>query len=166
MAQSYVRRSLALSPGQLGSLRAAVNARRGVTLRIGTDTAGTTPTPLLLTKTQVAHLDKARRQGHGAELSLSKAQIAAISKDGGIFSLLAAIPGLIAAAASAAAPAITAAAPAALAALGTGALSGAAGHGVRKALETARGEGLRLGPPRRGGGLQSAKRRNKKNPRR
>ena len=160
----YVRRSFRLTPGQIGSLRAALNARRGVTLRIS-DTAGTL-IPLLLTPTQVAHVNKAQQAGRGAELSLSRAQIAAMKKDGGIIPLLAAIPGLIAAAASAAAPAITAAAPAALAALGTGALSGAAGYGVRKALETATGEGLRLGPPRRGGGLQSAKRRNKKNPRR
>ena len=140
----YVTHNVTVSPGQIASLRAALNAGRGLTLRIGVGhvTDGRR-LPLMLTKRQIEHLNKARRAGHGADLKLSKTQIAAMKKDGGIIPLLAAIPGLIAAAA-----------PTVLGALGTGALSGAAGYGVKKALEAASGKGLRLGPPRRGAGMK------------
>ena len=142
----YVKRSVPLSPGQVASLRAAVNANRAVTLRVGD---GGNPVPLALTPTQVAHLVKNQRAGHGAEIKLSKAQIAAMKKDGGFLPFLAAIPA-----------ALAALAPAALGALGTGALSGAAGFGIQKALKAVTGSGLRLGPYR--GGCCGGSKKNRK----
>lgn len=143
----YVKRSVPLSPGQIASLRAAVNANRAVTLRVG---GGGNPVTLALTPTQVAHLSQNQRAGHGAEIKLSKAQIAAMKKDGGFPPFLAAIPA-----------ALAAAAPAIFGALGTGALSGAAGFGINKALNAVTGRGLRLGPYRGGccGGPKKSRKR-------
>ena len=65
---------------------------------------------------------------------MSQSQMKAMKKDGGILPLLAAIPGLLAAAA----PAI-----AKTAALG--ALAGGASYGAQQAIKAASGRGLRLG---------------------
>ena len=92
----------------------------------------------MLTNTQLKHLDKANKNQKGVDIALSKAQIHAMKKDGGILPLLAMIPGLIAAAA----PAI-----AKTAALG--ALGGAAGLATQQAIKAASGKGLRLGPPKK-----------------
>ena len=125
----YTTQKLHLTDNQVKKLRDAIKKQEGVTLRLKNIPGNV---PLMLTKTQVNRLNKNEK---GTDLNLSKTQIKAMTKDGGILPLLAMIPGLIAAAA----PAI-----AKTAALG--ALGGAAGLGAQQAIKAATGKGLKLGP--------------------
>lgn len=132
---SYVKHNITLSDGQLSSLRAAINAERGLTIRIAAKpAAGGKTLPLLLTPTQVTHLRKNFRAGNGVELKFSKTQVKAMKTSGGILPLLAPL---------------VAAAPTIAAALGTGALSGAAGFGTQKALKKLTGKGFYLSPKKK-----------------
>ena len=74
-----------------------------------------------LTKTQLKHFNDAMKNSKGVQIDFSKAAIANMIKTGGIFPFI--IP--------------------ALAALATGALSGAAGFGVKKVLEKVTGGSLK-----------------------
>ena len=86
------------------------------------DLSGSSGVPLLLTNRQLGRINKARNAGKGLMLNLSKAQIVAMRKDGGIIPILAAL------------------APFAVAAL-TSAVGAAAAFGTTKALEAVTGEG-------------------------
>ena len=132
----YSKYSLALTDGQVKKLRSAINKEKAITIRLKKAEQGNIP--LLLTETQVKRLTASQKRGNGVDLKMSQSQIKAMKKDGGILPLLAAIPGLLAAAA----PAI-----AKTAALG--ALAGGASYGAQQAIKAASGKGLRLGPKKR-----------------
>lgn len=94
----YTPFGLSLTQGQKESLGKAAHARVGVTIRLsheqlhGEDTLG-------LTKRQIAHLEKKRAANAGADLNISKTQLAA-QKTGGFLPLLPLILGGLAAAGS------------------------------------------------------------------
>lgn len=132
----YTKYSLALTDGQVKKLRSAINKEKAVTLRLTHIQRGNIP--LLLTQTQINRLNKAISSHKGVDITLSIAALRAMKKDGGIFPLLALIPGLLAAAA----PVI-----AKTAALG--ALAGGASYGAQQLIKKASGKGLRLGPSKK-----------------
>lgn len=83
---AYQAYGVSLTAGQKQSLRAAVNAKRGVTLRLSAKQL-TGPDQLMLTRTQLNHIAKAKRAQKGADIKMSKAQI---TKQGGFLGALAA----------------------------------------------------------------------------
>ena len=132
----YVDAKLTFSAGQLKKLKTAINQSKPVTVKLSHSQLIGSNHPVQLTQTQINKINKVIQQGKGAQITFSAAQLKSMQKNGGIFPFLAAIPGLIAAAA----PAI-----AKTAALG--ALGGAASYGASKAIQAAtRGKGLYLKP--------------------
>ena len=81
---NYIEFGVTLTQGQKNSLRAAINARRGVTLRLphaqlsGND-------KLMLTGTQIKRIQKAKVSRKGVDVNLSKTQL---EKTGGFLGTL------------------------------------------------------------------------------
>ncbi len=83
---TYTAYGVSLTEGQKRNLSTAVNARRGITLRLSAgQLAGSDQ--LMLTKTQITRIRKAKPQGRGVDVKLSKTQM---SKQGGFLGALAA----------------------------------------------------------------------------
>ena len=136
----YTKYSLTLTDGQVKKLSSAIKNEKGITIRLKKIQKGNIP--LLLTQTQINHLDKKAKANKGADLKLSHAQVSAMKKDGGILPLLlAAIPALITAGKAAAAATAL----------------GAAGGLGKLAVDKISGRGLRLGPSKKGKGLRFKK---------
>ena len=134
----YTKYSLALTDGQVKKLGSAIKNDKGITIRLKKIQQGNVP--LLLTQTQINHLDKKAKANKGADLK--HAQVSAMKKDGGILPLLlAAIPALITAGKAAAAATAL----------------GAAGGLGKLAVDKITGRGLRLGPSKKGKGLRLKK---------
>ena len=84
---TYTKYGVSLTQGQKDSLRAAVNAKRSVTLRLPHNQLSGSDT-LMLTKMQIQKINKAKLSAKGADIKLSKTQI---EKTGGLLGTLAAV---------------------------------------------------------------------------
>lgn len=141
-----------LTPGQASKLKAAIRKGEGTTLQFSAQQLSTSPTaasfPLSLTATQINQMQKAQKKGVGVQVKFSKSQMDHMHKSGGILPLLAAVPGILAAAAPAIAKTVA-----------LGALSGAAATGASRLIQASKkGKGLRLAPKKKGKGLFLARR--------
>ena len=132
----YITHKVQLTDGQVASLRAAVNAQQAISLRLSAEQArSSSGVPLMLTQTQAKHLQKARTSGKGAELSLSKSQIEAMKRQGGLlpFIPLLIVGGIVA---------------------GKAAAVAGGGAAIKGIVDKVKGGRLYLGPPR-GRGLSA-----------
>ena len=79
---SYVKYGVKLSAGQKERLAKALSNRSPITLRLSkSDLTGSDQ--LMLTKTQLKRIQKAMRNGTGADLKISKTQISHLVQEGG-----------------------------------------------------------------------------------
>lgn len=85
---SYKLHSVDLTDGQKQSLAKAYNQRAPVTLRLKHNQLSGN-FPLLLTNSQINHINKAKQKGTGVDVNISKSQISAQSKNGGFLGALA-----------------------------------------------------------------------------
>ena len=81
---TYTKYGVSITQGQKDSLRAAVNAKRSITLRLANNQLSGNDT-LMLTKLQINKIQNAKRDGKGVDITLSKTQI---EKTGGFLSTL------------------------------------------------------------------------------
>ena len=84
---NYVKYSVSLTQGQKNSLRAAINAKRSVTLRLPHNQLSGSDT-LMLTNLQIQKINNAKRNAKGVDVKLSKTQL---EKTGGALSALLAL---------------------------------------------------------------------------
>ena len=127
---SYTYVNVTLTPGQIKKLKSKSAKTDGTTIMLKSEQMNKGEHKLSLTARQKKHYDDAVKAKRGVQLKFAKAAVSDMEKHGGIFPFI--IP--------------------ALAALATGALSGAAGFGVKKildkvtggAINTKKGKGLRL----------------------
>ena len=83
MSQSdYIPYKVKLTEGQLKRLASAFKNKSPITLRL-TNGNLTGQHELMLTKTQINKLNKAKKSGVGSDIKISKTQISKITKDGG-----------------------------------------------------------------------------------
>ena len=122
---SYHPHGVKLSENQKAKLARAVKNNSAITIRLSkNELAGTDQ--LMLTKTKIKRIQKAMRNGTGADVKISKTQIRkAVQEEGSFWSSLFSLGARML-------PYATSAASKALPALATGALSGLANMGVDK----------------------------------
>ena len=126
---SYSVVNVTLTDGQLKKLRSKSARQCGTTVTLSRSQMAGGNHKISLTARQLKHFNDALKHQRGVQITFSAAAINNMTKSGGIFPLLAAIPAMIAAAAPAVAKA------AALGAVGTAAgmaLKKATGHGYKK----------------------------------
>ena len=79
---NYHSYGVRLSQGQLQNLSRAYNNNSAITIRLANDELSG-PDKLMLTKTQINKLKKAKSQGVGSDIKISKTQIRKAIKQGG-----------------------------------------------------------------------------------
>ena len=122
---SYVEYNLTLTQGQKDKLFKAFKKHFPTTIRLANERLKRPHGKIFVTQRQVTHLEKAKREGKGAQLQLSQTQMR--EQQGGFLGALLPVLGKVGAMAL---PWLTkAAAP-----LATGVLSGLASWGVNKTL--------------------------------
>jgi len=131
---SYSVVSVTLTSGQIKKLQSNSAKECGVSITLKPTQMSGGSNKISLTKTQLKHFNDAMKNNKGTQIDFSKAAIANMVKNGGIFPFI--IP--------------------ALAALATGALSGAAGFGVKKVLDKVTGGTIksRTNTKKKGRGLR------------
>lgn len=123
----YKTYSVNLSEGQKTSLAKAFKNKNELTLRLKHNQL-TGNFPLILTKRQINNITKAKANGTGVDVNISKTQMKTQSQNGGFIGALAGLLG------KTVLPTVAKFAPKILAPLGVGALSGLASTGVSKIL--------------------------------
>jgi len=84
----YLPHKVSLSEGQLKKLSKALNDNATITIRLNNNEL-TGPHELMLTKTQINHLKKAKSNGTGSDIQISKSQVRKVINLGGnLFSML------------------------------------------------------------------------------
>ena len=122
---SYQSYSVSLTEGQKANLARAYKNRSPITIRLKNDQLRGNFL-LLLTKTQINRINNSIADKTGVDISISKKQISAQSKNGGFLGALASFL------ARAVLPTVARIAPKVVVPLATGALSGLASTGVKK----------------------------------
>ena len=122
---NYHSYGVRLSQGQLQNLSRAYNNNSAITIRLANDELSG-PDKLMLTKTQINKLKKAKSQGVGSDIKISKTQIRkAIKQGGSLWSSLISLE-------TRALPYATSAIAKAVPALATGAMSALGSLGIDK----------------------------------
>ena len=70
---TYFPHKVSLSEGEMKKLSKALNDNAAITIRLSNKEL-TGPHELLLTKTQINHLNKAKSNGTGADIQISKSE--------------------------------------------------------------------------------------------